>query len=331
VNKLPLHRVNPLRYPGGKRWFAPYLERILSVNGLAPSLFVEPFAGGAGVALHLLHTGKVEAIALADADPLIAAFWKTVFGDVEPLLNKIEDTRIDLETWTELKTTTYESDLDRAFQCLFLNRTSFSGIIAGKAGPIGGKSQNSKYKIDCRFNKSRIIETIRFLNECYKDRVLFVWNKPWRYTLNRLDKYIHSNSLDRKKLLCYLDPPFIQKGAQMYRCHFEQHDHVLLRDYLDDFHLPWILSYDDCESARELYRGVRQSELDVLYCCSCASREGSEAKAKSELVVSNLVTTLSEILPSGKNRRRVSANTTYGKQLKSAERSDLLFSKVNSK
>jgi hypothetical protein len=44
-------------------------------------------------------------------------------------------------------------DRDIAVKCLFLNRTTFSGILHGRAGPMGGRKQQSDYKIDCRFNK----------------------------------------------------------------------------------------------------------------------------------------------------------------------------------
>jgi DNA adenine methylase len=46
--------LSPLRYPGGKRRLTPYLAAALTANDLEPDLFVEPFAGGASVALELL-------------------------------------------------------------------------------------------------------------------------------------------------------------------------------------------------------------------------------------------------------------------------------------
>ena len=45
-------------------------------------------------------------------------------------------------------------------KCLFLNRTTFSGILGGHAGPIGGRSQSSDHTIDCRFNKDALAERI---------------------------------------------------------------------------------------------------------------------------------------------------------------------------
>ncbi len=48
-----------LRYPGGKRRLVPYVAAAFEANSLKPGLFVEPFGGGASVALELLATDKV--------------------------------------------------------------------------------------------------------------------------------------------------------------------------------------------------------------------------------------------------------------------------------
>ena len=70
--------LSPLRYPGGKRRLAPYVAAALVENDLRPGLFVEPYAGGASVALELLHFDLVDRVVLGDRDRLITAFWQTV-------------------------------------------------------------------------------------------------------------------------------------------------------------------------------------------------------------------------------------------------------------
>ena len=64
---------SPLRYPGGKRQLVPFFTDLLKLNGNSPlDLFIEPFAGGAAVSLHLLATGLVDHVILADLDPYLA-------------------------------------------------------------------------------------------------------------------------------------------------------------------------------------------------------------------------------------------------------------------
>src|SRR5262245_43893884 len=135
--------MSPLRYPGGKRRLAAFIAEILRLNGLRPKLFVEPFAGGASVALQLLNDGHVEAIALGEKDPLVASFWRIVFHDHKWLIQRIKRMKPTLPTWDYYKDGEFHNDHERALACLYLNRTSFSGILAPGAGPIGGRLQES--------------------------------------------------------------------------------------------------------------------------------------------------------------------------------------------
>ena len=54
--------------------------------------------------------------------------------------------------------------MDIGFSTFFLNRTNRSGII-DKAGPIGGLNQDGDYSIDCRFNKTKLIDQIKKIAE----------------------------------------------------------------------------------------------------------------------------------------------------------------------
>jgi len=46
--------VSPLRYPGGKLKVVDYIKRLFEVNDLKGCTYIEPYAGGASVALSLL-------------------------------------------------------------------------------------------------------------------------------------------------------------------------------------------------------------------------------------------------------------------------------------
>ena len=125
-NNIP---VSPLRYPGSKRWLSNYIARSINQNGLTPDLFIEPFAGGASVSLAMLSMGLVKKVALNDRDPLIAAFWRTVFFDTDWLIDRVLKVEVSLNKWERLKKSNPKTIRDKAFKCLFLNRTSFSGSM----------------------------------------------------------------------------------------------------------------------------------------------------------------------------------------------------------
>jgi DNA adenine methylase len=137
---------SPLRYPGAKlRLFTPIAET-LKLNSLKPKLFCEPFGGGLSVSLRLLSKNLVDNIAVGERDSLVAAFWKIVFNDADWLVKQINALEVTLENWKSFRELGCKTNRERALACLFLNRTSFSGILAESAGPIGGQKQASDYR-----------------------------------------------------------------------------------------------------------------------------------------------------------------------------------------
>lgn len=47
TNVTQVRLLSPFRYPGGKTWLVPEIRRWLLAARTRPSVFVEPFAGGA--------------------------------------------------------------------------------------------------------------------------------------------------------------------------------------------------------------------------------------------------------------------------------------------
>jgi len=274
---------SPLRYPGGKRRLAEYIGEVLKINEIRPKLFVEPFAGGASVSLNLLSNGLVDKIAIGEKDPLVAAFWKVVFDDPDWLIHKVETTPITVGKWKEMKMTR-EGDLrERAFACLFLNRTSFSGILHPNSGPIGGKKQISPYKIDCRFPTKRLVQQIRDIHSL-GPKVEFIHEGDWMSTMQRA-KELEGYAAD--DLFYYLDPPFYNKADRLYQFSFEALDHVRLCKHLSRVKSPWLVSYDPAEAIIEMYsnNGFSARTIHVLY---STSADGN--RMAREIILTNLRT-----------------------------------------
>lgn len=273
--------LSPLRYPGSKRRLVKQIENILLQNNLRPPLFVEPFAGGASVALQLLQNGSVERIGLVDLDPLVASFWQTVFFDTKWLISKIRTIDVTLTQWHRFKKYRGKDVRTQALTCLFLNRTSFSGILARGAGVIGGTNQKSKYKIDCRFSRETLVQRIELLSSM-RDRVAFVWNCSWDDALTRLEKM----KVGRGNIFLYIDPPFFEKADKLYRFYFNEKQHLELRDRLLTIKMPWLLSYDSPETAERLY--TKAKSLKKIGMNYSAQSEGGFRVAQ-EILISNLL------------------------------------------
>ena len=281
TNDLSAPLCSPLRYPGGKAFLCRYVENLLKLNGLSPDLLVEPFAGGASVGLHLLGLNLVKTLALFDKDPLVASFWRAAFTDSPWLQDKIRKTRVTIRMWEKLRASAPENVRENAWKCLFLNRTSFSGILSPRAGPLGGKAQQSEYGIDCRFYKDTIVQRLQGLWE-QRARVVHVENSDWRAAI---DWTIRSATRKRNAFV-YLDPPFFHKAERLYNHVFDEKGHEAVIRKVADLETPWLLSYDDCDEAIRLFRkhGLKYIRIAVRYTSSASACRN----VKKELVASNL-------------------------------------------
>jgi DNA adenine methylase len=279
--------ISPLRYPGSKRRLSGYIEGIIRTNHLQPELFVEPFAGGASVALQLLKRRVVNKIGLIEKDPLVASFWKVVFFDTTWLIKQIQEIDVTIERWHDFKAkeSKLQTDRERALACLFLNRTNFSGFMARNVGPLGGRKQASKYKIDCRFSRDTVIKRIEQLS-AFENNVSFVWNSCWSEGLNRIREQQQQNQLPHENILFYFDPPFFEQAKQLYAFYFNETDHQLLRDAILTLQEPWILSYDSVEKVKELYRSANSNSVHIEVLYNGSALKGG--KITKEVILSNL-------------------------------------------
>lgn len=252
---------SPLRYPGGKAPFAPFIASVIQRNELSRGHYLEPYAGGAGVALNLLFNGHVSHIHINDADPAIYAFWIAVTQHSEALLELLEKTPITMEQWYKwrsvLRDESNNNELEKGFATLFMNRTNRSGIL--KAGVIGGKNQDGSYKLDARFNKLAVSDRIKEVAKHSKN--ISVYCEDSLSLLNKCKEFLP------KKALIYLDPPYYVKGKGLYRNFYQHDDHVAIAKTLQQvkFKWPWVVSYDNVEEISAMYQLSRSLSYGINY------------------------------------------------------------------
>lgn len=236
---------SPLRYPGGKNRLAGFISLVIQNLNLPNCTYVEPFAGGAGVALSLLLNGTVDNIIINDYDKAIYSFWRAIKHEPDALIKRIEETPITIEEWHKQKniyssTTSYSLDL--AFATLFLNRTNRSGIL--NAGPIGGYSQSGEWKLDVRFDKETLIAKITTIANHRKN--ITVYNKDIISLLRNYSPRFRGNAF------FYFDPPYYNKGQKLYKNFFGHQDHQRIHDVItQEIVAPWIITYDDVDEIAE--------------------------------------------------------------------------------
>lgn len=254
--------LSPLRYPGGKSRITDFVKQIIKDNNLLDGVYVEPYAGGAAVALSLLMDEYVSRIIINDKDRSIYAFWHSVLYDTDRLCQLIEETPVNMETWRaqrELQTLDIKktaSLLMLGFSTFFMNRTNRSGII--KAGVIGGFDQTGNYKIDARYRKEDLIARIRRI-AYYADRI----------ELHHEDAVDLVNNIAQtapQNTILYLDPPYYKKGRGLYMNYYDDADHERIRDVISHvYSLRWIVSYDNSPFIKSLYQTFRSQEFYLNY------------------------------------------------------------------
>lgn len=268
--------LSPLRYPGGKSKIYDKVKTLVENNALGDKTYVEPFAGGFGIGIGLLNDGIVQTAILNDFDPHIYHFWSAVFYHTDNLLQKIMDTPITLEERDRQKTIYTDGaadDISDGFATLFLNRVNFSGIING--GPIGGFSQSSTYKIDCRFNKVEIGKKIQKIASL-RDRIE-LYNCD---ASELIAQFLHERILTS---FFNIDPPYVKKGRKLYTNYFVEEDHRNLERTITR-HLDktrWIMTYDDCELIRDIYKDYNMIEYEIQH------NAGGSVQGK-EIVITNI-------------------------------------------
>lgn len=259
---------SPLRYPGGKVKIYNFVKRIILQNNC--KCYIEPFAGGAGVAFKLLLNKDVNRIIINDYDRSIFAFWHSVLYETEALIDLIWDTPINMENWhiqKEIQKNKEKSTLlELGFSTLFLNRTNRSGII--KAGVIGGQKQSGRYKMDCRFPKEKVAKKIETISK-YRNKIKLS-------NMDALD-FIDQEILKTKNSFTFFDPPYFLKGPSLYTNFYTVEDHIELSNKIQTTlrNRKWIVTYDSSRAIKDMYNKLPSIEFNLNYSAQL-KRQGKE-------------------------------------------------------
>ena len=197
---------SPLRYPGGKTWLVPQVRSWLACRGGTDIRLVEPFAGGAIVALTSVLERLVNDALIIELDPDVAAVWSVVLGRSGPsLAEQVRSFDFSENSVLSVLNRRPANLREHAFQTILKNRVARNGILASGAGVLkcgeSGRGLGS-----------------RWYPETLSQRLLEIHRHRSTIAFKKCDgiRYLRTCAKARNNVY-FLDPPYDGVGRRLYR------------------------------------------------------------------------------------------------------------------
>jgi DNA adenine methylase len=161
------------RYPGSKsRSVATIMEvvaRYCESVGWDVE-YREPFFGAGSVGFSILKQySQLRRAWFNDRDPGVACIWERVLRSPEELIERLGSFVPEVEQFFDFRDGLRQVDgmglaadrLDFAFRKIAIHQMSRNGLGTRSGGPIGGRDQSGRYKIDSRYSMRSLAKSIR--------------------------------------------------------------------------------------------------------------------------------------------------------------------------
>jgi len=248
---------SPIKWRGGKRNLRSNIIELIPDH----HCYIEPFAGGLWV-LFGKEKSKVEVV--NDVDRNLINFYSVLKNNLNNFLDLFDTYLISRDEFMYLKEIPEDdlSDIMLAYKFYYLNKNSFGGDMT---------SFNSYYRDKPYMNE----KAIKLLKKAH-ERLRSVW-------IENMDYKKIINKFDNKDSFIYLDPPYYETNNGTYRSgkdiNFEE-----LKAILDGVKGKWLLSINDSEYIRELFKNNQIIYTEVQY---NMSKDTSGRGKFGELLIKN--------------------------------------------
>lgn len=267
---------SPLRYPGGKQ---RALQQIQEFFPSKITEYREPMVGGGSVFLLAKQLEIANQYWINDRYYDLIAFWNTVqksesctrlMHNLLELKKKLDSPDKIKDYFFKLRNTMPKTEEETALAFFFFNRVTFSGTTQA-----GGFSKEAS---ELRFTESSIERLKPMPQALLNARIT---NTDFRDVV----------SAEGKNVFIFLDPPY-KTAQKLYGKNGELHafPHKDLAKLLKQTKHKFLITYDDCEEIRSLYKWANMTptvkEWSLRYGMNNCSTEG-KCKVGAELFISN--------------------------------------------
>lgn len=267
-----------IRWAGGKRQLLPEIHSLLP-KGF--DYYVEPFLGGAAVALSLPLKGKP--VMASDLNKELINFYQIVQKDRHSLFLELDKLSWHTTKGDYLKVRDQDirglNAVQRAARFFYLNKLCYNGVYR----------ENSKGKFNVPYGgKERKPEDIVSVGNI---TALSIAIKDWKITAEHFVVTINKAKALTGSTFMYVDPPYLPKSdtacfTNYTKFGFTAEDWEILAIKLRQMpkNVKWMVSSSDNEYIVELFKGFN---LHTVFARRNVNRDGDGRGAVKELLITN--------------------------------------------
>lgn len=248
-----------INWIGGKRLLRKTIAELIPTDIKS---YIEVFGGGAWVLFYKARWANLEVY--NDLDNNLYNLFNIVKFHAEAFIKEFQfmiNSRKGFKDMLEFKPLT---DIQKAAKFFFLLQRSYGAKMKQFAYNRNGNSGSAK-------SHSNIIERIQAISS--RLDMVFIENLDFEDLIRRYD---------HKDAFFYLDPPYIKGKDNIYKIvKVKDFEHDRLFNCIKNIKGRWLLSYDDNEYIRQLYKDFKIIEV------SRANLLSSKSKEYKELLIKN--------------------------------------------
>lgn len=256
---------SPIKWVGGKR----ILRK--DIIPLIPKCdcYIEVF-GGAGWVLFGKNPKDHKAEVYNDINSDVVNFFKVVRDKYDELEKYYEYMLVSREIFDKMKYYDVEklTDIQKAFRFWYMLKYAYGGRKNHLSDYNYGYGTTRKPPIP---EKQKAL-----IDDCYK-RIQNVY-------IENLDYKILLKKYDSKGSVFYCDPPYLVKGKCYGDNDFTENQHVELCSYLSKLEGKFVLTINDSDFFRDLYKDFYINNTEVNYSSGNANKASGKRK---ELIITN--------------------------------------------
>jgi len=256
---------SPISYFGGKSRLAKKITRLIPKH----VSHIEPFCGAAWV-LFQKEPSKVEVV--NDLDNDLITFWRVIQNHLAAFLEYFRYAVVSRELFAieNRKDPTTLTDIQKAVRFYYLQRLGYGGKTSGRTfggGVVRPSSLN--------------LTTI-------EDVLLEVHWRMKRVTIEHMDACVCIQHYDRPTSFFFIDPPYYHV-SQDYAAKFSDKDFIRLRDTLLMVKGKFLLTLNDTQAIRSIFKAFRQVRVSTKYSTGNSNvSSDTRGKDRSELFIHNM-------------------------------------------